>query len=258
MKENLKKIDGKTIYLSVIIPAYNEKKRISKTLVAIDHYLARQNFNYEIIVVNDGSSDSTSQIVQKFQDLIKNLTLIDNKINHGKGYVVRQGLLAARGKYRLFTDADNSTSIDHIEKMWNFFENGYEIVIGSRDPKDAVGAKQAIAQPLVKRILGNLGNILIQLLAVPGIWDTQCGFKAFSEKAVKSIFPRTKINRWGFDIEILALAKKMGYKIGIIPVNWLNDPQSKVSWKAYLRTFYDLLKIKWNLITDKYQLKSKN
>jgi len=240
------------IYLSVIIPAYNEEKRISNTLLEIDKYLSDQDYSYEIIVVSDGSKDKTAAIVKKFSDLVKNLKLIDNKENHGKGWVVRQGMLAAKGKYRLFMDADNATTIDHFEKMIPLFKEGFKVVIGSRESRDAKGAKQAVAQSFLKRQLGNFGNILIQLLAVSGIWDTQCGFKAFTDKATDDIFKRCLIDRWGFDIEALAITRKLDYKIGIIPVNWVNDPNSKVSLKGYLNTFRELFKIKWNLILNKY------
>lgn len=240
------------IYLSVIIPAYNEEKRISNTLLDIDKYLTGQDYSYEIIVVSDGSKDKTAAIVKKFSDLIKNLKLIDNKENHGKGWVVRQGMLEAKGQHRVFMDADNATTIDHFEKMIPLFKQGFKVVIGSRDSKDAEGAKQAVAQSFLKRQLGNFGNILIQLLAVSSIWDTQCGFKAFTGKTANDIFGRCLIDKWGFDIEALAIARKLGYKIGIIPVNWVNDPHSKVSLKGYLNTFRELFKIKWNLIIHKY------
>jgi len=240
-------------YLSVIIPAYKEAKRISKTLLAIDNYLSRQDYSYEIIVVDDGSPDNTAQVVKKFASLVRNLKLIDNKENHGKGWVVRQGMLEANGQYRLFMDADNATTIDHFEKMIPLFKQGYQIVIGTRDKKDIEGAEQAVPQSFLKRQLGNAGNLLIQLVAVPGIWDTQCGFKAFTAKATKDIFGRCQINRWGFDIEVLALARKLGYKIGIVPVYWINDPDTRVNLKGYLNTFRELFKIKWNLIRGKYE-----
>ncbi len=242
----------KKIYLSVVIPAYREEKRITKTLLDIDQYLSEQKYSYEIVVVNDGSPDNTSGIVRKFSELIKNLRLIDNEKNHGKGWVVKQGMLEAKGEIRLFMDADNATTIEHFEKMIPLFNEGHQIVIGSRDKKDAKEAKQAVPQSFLKRQLGNLGNLLIQLVAVPGIWDTQCGFKAFSQKATEDIFSRLKIDRWGFDIESLALARKLGYKIGIIPVNWINSPDSRVNLKGYLNTFKELFKIKWNLIRGKY------
>ena len=242
-------------YLSVIIPAYNEEKRISKTLLAIDQYLAKQSYNYEILVVSDGSKDKTGDVVAGFQKMIRNLKLIDNKENHGKGWVVRQAMLQAKGEFRLFTDADNSTSIDHIEKAWPLLKSGYDIVIGTRDSRDHKDARQAVSQSVFKRTLANMGNILIQLLAVWGIWDTQCGFKVFSAKAAEDIFKRCVIDRWGFDIEALAIGRRLGYKISVIPVNWINDAESKVDLKGYIKTFIELFQIKINLITNKYGIK---
>ncbi len=242
-------------YLSVIIPAYNEEETISNTLLDIDKYLSRQKFASEIIVVSDGSKDATVEKAKSMQSLVKNLKIIDNKENHGKGWVIRQAMLLAEGDYRLFTDADNATSIEHVDKMLPFFEKKYEVVIGSRDSKDVEGARQAVAQPFLKRQLGNIGNILIQVVAVWGIWDTQCGFKAFSAKAAKEIFSRTKIDRWGFDIEALAMARNLKYRIGIVPVYWINNPYSRVHLGAYLNTFKELFQVKWNLINGKYNIK---
>lgn len=245
-------------YLSVIIPGYNEEKTIGKTLLAVDKYLAQQNFDYEIIMISDGSKDKTAEIVENFTRQIKNLKLIDNKENHGKGYVVRQAMLAAQGQVRLFMDADNATTVDHFDRMKPYFEQGADVVIGTRDEKDAKGAKQAVQQPFVKRQFGNIGNLLIQIFAVPGIWDTQCGFKALSAKAAMDIFSKCRIDRWGFDFEVLALARKMNYKINIVPVYWINNPDSRVKLGAYLRTFKELFQIWWSLVTDKYKLKVKS
>jgi len=242
-------------YLSIIIPGYNEEKTIGKTLLAVDQYLAQQTFDYEIIMISDGSKDKTAEIVGNFTRQIKNLKLIDNKENHGKGYVVRQAMLAAQGKVRLFMDADNATTIDHFDRMKSYFDEGADVVIGTRDQKDAKGAKQAVTQPFLKRQLGNAGNLLIQIFAVPGIWDTQCGFKALSAKAAQEIFPKCMIDRWGFDIEVLALAKKLKYKINIVPVYWINNPDSRVNLKGYLRTFKELFQIWWWLVTDKYGIR---
>lgn len=249
--------EKKEIYLSVVIPAYNEENRIGKTLLSVDKYLSEQDWEYEILVVSDGSTDKTVDLVEKYKQLIKNLEVIDNLENRGKGAVVRQGMLEARGEYRLFMDADQSTSIDHVEKIWPLFKKSYHIVIGSRDSKDAEGATQAVKQPFYRILIGNVGNLLIQIVAVSGIWDTQAGFKAFSKKAVDDIFPRLRINRWGFDIEILAIAKRLNYKIGIIPIFWRNDENSKVSFTSYLNTFRELFIIRWNLWRNKYGINSK-
>lgn len=247
-----KPMNDSELYLSVVIPAYNEEKRITKTLKAISSYLERQPYSYEIIVANDGAKDATADVVRDVMNEISNLRLVDRKENKGKGFTVREGMLSAKGRIRLFTDADNSTDISYFEKMRPFFDKGYDVVISSRDSKDAQGAGQEVPQSWLKRLMGNLGNLYIQILAVPGIWDTQNGFKAFRDHAAKEIFSRAMINRWAFDVEALALARKLGYKIGIIPVRWKNDPHSHVSMMSYFRTLFDTAKIRWNLIRKKY------
>jgi len=238
------------IYLSVIIPAYNEEKRIKKTLKEIDKYLSKQSYDYEILVVNDGSKDRTAKVVRELFSDIKNLRLVDNKENRGKGYVVRQGLLEAKGEYRLFTDADNSTSIDQIEKMWPEFKKGHEVVIGSRDIE---GSIIAVSQPWWRIMLGNIFNLLVQIVSgLWGIWDTQCGFKGFTKKAVEDIFPKCRINRFAFDVEALVLAKKNGYKIKEIPVIWINSPESTVGFKSMVKMLIEVFQIRWNIITRQH------
>ena len=239
-------------YLSVIIPAYNEEKRITKTLNAISSYLQKQPYTYEVIVVVDGAKDGTADIARDFTVQIPNLKVIDRKKNMGKGYSVKEGMLAAKGKIRLFTDADNSTDISYFEKMKPMFDNGSDVVISSRDSKDAPGAGQEVPQSFVKRMMGNMGNLYIQIIAVPGIWDTQNGFKAFRDYAAEKIFSVSRVNRWAFDVEALALAKKYDYKIGIIPVHWRNDPYSHVSMMSYFKVLFDVFKIRLNLIRRKY------
>jgi len=247
------------MYLSVIIPAYNEERRLPKTLAEIDNYLRKQNYpstgsgqaTYEIIVISDGSKDKTAEVVRERASVIKNLRLIDNKENHGKGFVVRQGMLAAKGEYGLFTDADNATSIDQVEKMWPEFEKGYDIVIGSRDVK---GAILDPPQPWIRSVILGEGFKLFRKIVI-GLWgieDTQCGFKGFKKVAAGEIFPKCKINRFAFDPEILVIAKKLGYKIKEIPIHWKNDPESKVKFKSMIKMAIDLIKIRWNLITGKY------
>ncbi len=240
------------IYLSVIIPAYNEEKRITRTLEAVSSYLRKQPYTYEILVANDGSKDKTAETVQLASEKDKNIFLIDRKENCGKGFTVREGMFKANGRIRLFTDADNSTDISHFEKMRPFFDRGYDVVIGSRSPRDAEGARQAVSQSLLKRLLGMAGNLFIQIMAVKGIWDTQAGFKAFRDYAAEAIFPKVRIYGWGFDIEVLAISRKLGYKIGIIPLNWINDPHSHVKFSGYLQVLLQTAKIRWNLFRKKY------
>jgi dolichyl-phosphate beta-glucosyltransferase len=239
------------MHLSVVIPAYNEEKRLPKTLKEIDRYLSKQLYDYEILVVNDGSTDKTTQIVENLKSEIPNLKLIDNKINQGKGAVVKQGMLEAKGDFRIFTDADNSTPIEEIEKMWPYFKEGYDIVIGSRDLK---GAILDPPQPIWRRILGEIFGFLTNLIVGTwGISDTQCGFKCFTKKAAEDIFPRCKISRFAFDPEILIIAKKLGYKIKEIPIYWRNDPDSKVKFKSMVNMGIDLLRIRLNLLKKVYE-----
>ncbi len=243
-------------YLSLIIPAYNEAKRIVHTLNRIREYLSAQNYTYEVLVVIDGARDNTAEAAQNFGKDWPQLKVINNKENHGKGFVVRQGLLEAKGEYRVFTDADNSTDVRHLEGLWPKFKAGCDVVIGSRDYRDAVGATQAIPQSAFKRLLGDLGNLFIQFLVVPGVWDTQNGFKGFTAEATQKIFSKAIINRWAFDVEALGLAKKFGYKIGIIPVYWENDAQSHVKLSGYINALWETVKIRWNLWSGKYEINS--
>ena len=238
------------MYLSIIIPAYNEEKRLPNTLKEIDKYMSKQDFTYEIIAINDGAKDKTAESAQALIPQIKNLRVIDNKQNHGKGYVVRQGILEARGKYRIFTDADNSTSIDQIEKMFPEFEKGADVVIGSRDIK---GAVLDPPQPASRVFVGNVFNLIVQVISgLWGIWDTQCGFKCFTEKASKDIFSKCKIDRFAFDVEVLVLAKKMGYKIKEIPITWKNDLTSTVGIKSMFKMLLEVFQIRWNTVMRKY------
>jgi len=240
------------VLLSVIIPAFNEEKRLPKTLEEVDKYLSEQNYEYEIIVVNDGSNDKTANVVREAIKFIKNLILIDNKENRGKGHVVRQGMLRAKGEYRLFTDADNSTPINQIEKMWPEFKNGYDIIIGSRDVE---GAVLDPPQPWLRRVVFGEGFKLFRKIVV-GLWeikDTQCGFKGFTRRAAEDIFPRCRIERFAFDPEILIIGKILGYKIKEIPVYWKNNLASKVKFKNVIKMAIDLLKIRLNIIKNIYK-----
>jgi len=240
-------------YLSIIIPAYNEAERLPLALVDIDKYLSSAPYSYEILVVNDGSTDDTALIVKNMMNAVKGLKLIDNRENRGKGSAVRQGMLLARGEIRLFTDADQSTSIDHLEKVLPFLTDAdglnYDVVLGSRGLKES---RMNPPQPFYRRILGKGGNLIAQLIAVRGIWDTQCGFKAFTADAAEKIFSLANINGWGFDIETLALARALGYRVKEIPVRWANSRFSHVRGTAYLKTLLEVFTIRWWLMTDAY------
>ena len=239
-------------YLSVIIPAYNEENRISATLEAVYRYLTPQPFTWEILVVLDGPNDGTLGVVQAFAQNRNHLRWIDRRQNRGKGYSLRQGMLAARGDVRLFTDADNSTDMKHFDQMKPLFEAGRDIVIASRDRKDVAGARQSIPQPPLKRLLGNAGNLLIQLLVVPGIWDTRCGFKAFTAPAAERIFAAAQMDGWSIDDEILALARRYHYPIQVIAADWIDAEGTHVSKLDYLKNIWEAVKIRWNLLTGVY------
>ncbi|TSC92172.1 MAG: putative glycosyltransferase [Candidatus Berkelbacteria bacterium Licking1014_96] len=239
-------------FLSVILPAYNEEARILPSLRRRHEYLEKQNYDYELIVVNDGSTDRTRKIVEQAIRDWPRFKLIDNKINKGKGGVVKQGMLAAQGEWRLFMDVDESVPINEIERFWPHIKN-YEVIIGSRYIE---GGKITKKQPLLRRIISRGGNLLTQTFVAWGIKDTQCGFKMFTEHAAKEIFPLQTMERWSFDMELIAIAKKHGYKIKEVPVIWEEEAGSKVqAAKAALRSLRDVFVIWWRKITGKYNKK---
>ena len=237
-------------YLSIIVPAYNEAKRLPKTLAALDKQLQSVRFSYEILVVNDGSHDDTASIVTAMASHIKNLKLLSFEKNSGKGGAVRRGMLHAQGTIRLFTDADNATSIDHFQKMIPLFDKGYSVIIGSRTMKESTLSPP---ESFPRQIIGRVLNMFVQILVLPGVWDTQCGFKAFTADAAERIFSQTRTFGWGFDVEILALAKKMNYMIQEIPVYWVNGDNSTVGLSAGPKFIIDILKIRWSLWAGQYE-----
>jgi len=239
------------MHLSWIIPAYNEERRIEKTVREVESYLRAKNFDHEILVIDNGSRDKTVEIVKRLAGEITSLKLA---LAHegGKGGAVKRGMLEAEGEIRLFSDADNSTPPASFDLMEPLFAKGCEVVISSRDKKDAAGAGRDVEEPWYREILGNLGNLVIQTFGVWGVWDTQNGFKACTAKTADRIFPQMKINGFAFDIEMLALARKYSYKLCIIPVKWRFDPDSKVTLGAYLSVFLDVFRIRWNLIRGAY------
>ena len=236
------------IFLSIIIPIYNEQDRIENTIKKITDYLSIKNYYYEIILVNDGSSDDTANIINNIKINLKrniknyNILILNNNKNMGKGFSVRKGILSAKGNYILFSDADLSTPIDELENLIKYLQNGYNIAIGSRGLKDS---KIIIRQNKGREYMGKLFNIFVKLITKLKYSDTQCGFKCFDRKAVDSIFPYLKINDFSFDVEILYLAEKLGLKVKEAPIHWANSVNSKVRiTKDPINMFMGLLKIR--------------
>mgnify|MGYP000064832240 CR=1 FL=1 len=243
---------------SVVIPTYNEaskREEMKKHFESIEEYFSAKKFSYEILVVLDGPTDETPDLVKDLATKFKNVKVIDRKENKGKGHSVREGLLAANGDIRLFTDMDGATPIAMLDRFIPKFEAGADIVIGSRDLS---GSKIKKHQPKWKEIAGDIGNLMIQLMTgLYGIKDTQCGFKAMNEKAVKDIVSRMTVERWGFDFEMLMIGNKLGYRIEQVPVDWYDKGDSTVGISGYITTLKDLFTVKWNMIKGVYKLKEK-
>lgn len=236
-------------FLSIVIPAYKEEDRIHKILDAISEFSKVKEYGIETLIVIDGSGDMTAAVANKYSNKIDNLVVIDRKENKGKGYTVREGMLKAKGQYILFSDADNSTPIEQVDKLLKF-RNDYDVIIGSRYVYDG---KLAIPQSFVRKMGGRALNFIIRTLAVSGIRDTQCGFKLFSRKAAEEIFPKQTFERWSFDIEILAIARVLGYKIKEVGITWYDDPHSRVSpIKDGLRMIKDAWTVRKNVKARKY------
>ena len=238
--------------VSIIIPAFNEENRIKNTLLAIHDYLCDSSFTAEIIVVNDGSSDRTVDIVERKIASISNLKIVELKKNAGKGAAIRKGVEVSRGRYVLFTDADNSTPIEELGGFLDMIKSEQaDIVIGSRY-LDTSQVK--IKQSLLRVLISRLGNGIIRLFLINEISDTQCGFKLFRHNAAKEIFSRQKVRRWGFDMEALAIAKMLEYKIIEVPVSWFNSSESRLRpIRASFRTLTELAYIKLNQWSGRYR-----
>ncbi len=242
--------------LSVVIPAYNEEKRITETLTSVDGYLEKQGYDYEIIVIDNNSKDRTADVVRQLEATTVQKSRVELVTTPGKGAAVKEGLLKfATGDIIMFMDADNATPISEIEKFLPYFDQGYSVVIGSRYTEpDLV----KVHQPIYRIVLSRMSNLLIQLLAVPGIKDTQLGFKAFTADAAKNIFPLVTVLRWGFDMEVLTIANTQGYKIKEVGVSWTEHGGGHVPLKAYIESLIDLFKIKLRSIAGRYTKKQSN
>ena len=235
---------------SIVIPAYNESARLPATLASVLAYVHAQGWDAEVIVVNDGSRDNTADIVREFAAKDSILRLVENPGNRGKGYSVRNGMLSARGRVVLFSDADLSSPIEEAPKLFQALEHGADIAIGSRWLR---AETQTQRQPVYRQIFGRVFNLLLRLTLGLNYKDTQCGFKAFKQRAAQTVFPLQKIDRWGFDPEILFLARRFGFKVQEVSVAWGHSGGTRINpLTDGTRMFLEMLRIRWYALTGKY------
>jgi dolichyl-phosphate beta-glucosyltransferase len=235
---------------SIVIPAYNESARIPATLESVIAAIRANQWQAEVIVVNDGSTDSTAQLVRDIASWAPEVRLLENPGNHGKGYSVRSGILNAQGDIVMFTDADLSAPMDEASRLFAAIANGADIAIGSRWLESG---RQTHRQPLYRQIFGRCFNAVCRMVMQLPFADTQCGFKAFTRSAAQTVFQLQTIERWGFDPEILFIAIKRGFRVVEVPVSWAHDERSRMS---YLRDGLQMLKelaiVRWNALTGRY------
>jgi dolichyl-phosphate beta-glucosyltransferase len=221
----------------VVIPAFNEAGRLPATLARVREYLAARGSSYEILVVDDGSSDGTERAALALGEDVR---VLRHAPNRGKGYAVRRGMLAARGVLRLMTDADLSTPVEELVKLEREIERGFDVAIASRA---VAGARIEVRQPAYREAMGRLFNVLVQGLLLPGLADTQCGFKLFTAEAAEAAFGGTRLDGFSFDVEALYVARRRGLRIAEVPVVWRNDAATRVGIGRGGAAFVDLLRI---------------
>ncbi len=224
--------------LSVVIPAYNEERRLPPTLEKVRAYLGKGTLTHEIVVVDDGSRDGTSDVARAH-----GATVVRNDGNRGKGYAARRGMLLAQGRRRLMTDADLSTPIEDLPRLMAAIDGGYDVAIASRA---LPGSNVEVRQSAYREAMGRMFNLCVRVLAVPGLHDTQCGFKLFSAEAAEASFAPLQLDGFSFDVEALFVARRRGYRIAEVPVTWRNDEATRVGPLNGLRAFLDLGRIRVN------------
>jgi glycosyltransferase involved in cell wall biosynthesis len=235
---------------SIVIPAYNESQRLRATLERVLAHVQRQNWDAEIVVVNDGSRDNTAEIVREFAAKNSSVRLVENPGNRGKGYSVRNGILNSRGDVVIFSDADLSSPIEETPKLLQSLAAGADIAIGSRWLRAELQTKR---QSLLRQVFGRVFNLLLRLILGLRFKDTQCGFKAFTRTAAQTILPLQKIERWGFDPEILFLARRFNFRVDEIPVHWGHSGGTRINPIVDgARMFQEMLRIRWYGLTGKY------
>ena len=236
---------------SIVIPAYNESERLELSIPKVLEYVRERDLQAEIIVVNDGSRDTTADVVRRFAGSHASVLLVENPGNRGKGYSVRNGMLHARGAVALFTDADLSSPINEADKLLAALSGGADVAIGSRWLQREL---QTERQPLYRQLYGRLFNLGLRLVLGLGYKDTQCGFKAFNRRAVDTVFTRQHIERWGFDPELLFLARKFRLRTAEVPVEWAHDHRSKINpLRDGLKMGMEVLKVRWNDWMGRYR-----
>jgi len=241
------------IDLSIVIPAYNEAGRLPASLDRIIAYFDAHEADYELLVVDDGSTDDTAGVAEAIvRRLGERGRVLRNPQNLGKGASVRRGMLAARGKRVLFSDADLSAPIEELVKLEQALDGGAGVAIGSRGVDRSLIEER---QSLGRILMGRFFNLIVQVFAVRGISDTQCGFKLFAAEVVSPIFGRTRIERFGFDVEVLALAQRLGVPIAEVPVRWRNSPGSRVTLVQGARAFLDPVRVRFGMLLGRYHLR---
>jgi dolichyl-phosphate beta-glucosyltransferase len=235
---------------SIVIPAYNENSRIPAALKSVVSCIRARRWDAEVLVVDDGSTDTTAEVVREFARSAPEVQLLENPGNRGKGYSVRNGMLHARGEVLLFTDADLSAPIEEAERLFAAIRGGAEIAIGSRWLERK---RQLQRQPLYRQFFGRCFNLFIRTVMGLPFADTQCGFKAFTRTAARTVFQLQTIERWGFDPEILFIALKRGFWIIEVPVSWGHDERSRISYlRDGIRMLEDVVLVRWNAFRGRY------